>query len=109
VQAAAEIERLLAALRSPIVARLERIARLQGCIQGSLARCSGIPRGLDREDRENAIADEFDDVAARRTHGVRHGFEIDVQRVEQGFRRPAFRLAGEAAKVGQQDRAVNAP
>src|SRR5262245_65070843 len=38
VQAAAEVERLLAALQSPFVARLERIARLKRRIQGSPAR-----------------------------------------------------------------------
>ncbi len=61
----------------------------------------------NRKDRQHAIAHEFEHFAAEGVHGAGDAVEPGVERRNDLGRRRAFRQAGEAAQVGEQERRLD--
>jgi hypothetical protein len=60
--------------------------------------------GLDRKDREDAVAQKLEHVAAGAVHGIDHRLEIAIECRKQIRLAETFAERGEAAQVGEQDR-----
>ena len=82
---------------------------LAAATASSAARQASVRLGLDREDREHAIAQELQHVAALAAHRLDHRLEIAIERREQLRLVQPLAHAGEAAQVAEQDRRLDVP
>ena len=62
--------------------------------------------GGDREDGEQAVADEFQHLAAEGLDRRHEALEVHVQQVDQVVAREPFRQRREAAQIGNPDRGM---
>ena len=81
-----------------------------GIVDGPKRRTAGggpAARRLDRENRENAVAQELQHVAAVAPHGLDHRLEVAIERSEQLRLAQALAHRREAAQVRKQDRRLD--